>query len=119
LNDASSRVRSSAADALAKIRDPRAGPALYTRLELPEPSPDTARMILAALGAVGYGPAVPRLLRSLGSNDASERATAAWSLGALFAAEALPDLQVALQAETDGHARERMREAIRVLRATY
>src|ERR1044071_2018146 len=64
LEDESAKVRSSAADALAKIGDTRAGAPIYARVALPEPDPGARRMFVAALGAVGYRPATPLLTDS-------------------------------------------------------
>jgi HEAT repeat protein len=116
LADPSTRVRSSAADALAKIGDPRAGDALLARFELPDPDLGVRRMLLAALGAVGHRPAIPRLIQWLSNPDPDQRGSAAWSLGALLADEALPALEAALAVETEWYPTDRMREAVRAIR---
>lgn len=112
LDDPSAGVRSSAADALAAIGDGRAGPALLAKMEAPEPDEGVLRMIVAALGAVRYCGAIPRLIPLLMSSDPSMRGSAAWSLGAMHAEEALPKLHDAARIERVGYAAERLREAI-------
>jgi HEAT repeat protein len=112
LEDESSRVRSAAADALAKIGDVRAGPALLRRFEMPDPSIGVRRMLLIAVGAVGYRDAIPTLITWLQNPDPDQRGSAAWSLGALVAPEALAPLEAALKAERIRYPRDRMREAI-------
>ena len=115
LADDSARVRSSAADALAKIGDPRAGAALLRSAALPDPDAGARRMQVAALGAVGHQPAVPLLTALLGDADPSLRGSAAWSLGALRAASAEPALRQALQVELAPYPAERMRAALAAL----
>ena len=115
LDDPSSSVRSSAADALAKIGDGRAGPALMARFELPEPAITVRRMLLAALGAVGYRPAIPTLIQWLGNPDPSQRGSAAWSLGNMRAIEAIPALEEAFHRERQKYPRERILEALRLI----
>lgn len=116
LADDDARVRSAAADALAKIGDEQAGPALLARFDLPDPDLGVRRMLLAALGAVRYRPAIPTLITWLGNPDPSQRGSAAWSLGALAAAEALAPLEEALKRERISYPAERMREAIAAIR---
>lgn len=116
LDDESARVRSAAADALAKVRDPAAGPSLLVRFELPDPDLGVRRMLLAALGAVGHRPAIPLLIRWLGNPDPSQRGAAAWSLGAMRAREALAALEAALASERLPYPKERMTEAVRAIR---
>lgn len=115
LDDPSSGVRSSAADALAKLADPRAGDALHARALVPDPHPGTQRMIVVALGAVGHRPAIPFLTDLLASSDPSMRGSAAWSLGALHAHAARPALEAALARETAPYPRERLVAALATL----
>ena len=117
LEDESARVRSSAADALAKIGDPAAGGALMARFELPDPDLGVRRMLIAALGAVGHREAIPLLIRWLGNPDPSQRGAAAWSLAAMRAEEALTALEEALHVERVAYPKERITAAIRALRA--
>ena len=118
LDHESSKVRSAAADALAKIGDPRAGEALLRRLQLPDPNIGVRRMLLAALGAVNCHEAIPLLTQFLQNPDPSQRGSAAWSLGAMRAAEALPALEHALHYERSWYPKERMTEAIKAIRGT-
>jgi HEAT repeat protein len=115
--DPSARVRSSAADALAKIGDRRAGPALLARLELPEPEDGVRRMVVAALGAVRYSEAIPHLIPLIASPDPSMRGSAAWSLGNLRARDALPALRDAARLEKEAYPAQRLREAIAAIEA--
>lgn len=116
LEHESSKVRSAAADALAKIGDPSAGKALLARLELPDPNIGVRRMLLAALGAVKCREAIPLLIEYLQNPDPSQRGSASWSLGIMHVNEALPALQDALQYERSQYPKERMIEAIRAIR---
>lgn len=112
LDDPSADVRSSAADALAKIHNPSAGGALMRRFVKQEEDLGVRQMLAAALGAVNYRPAIPVLIAALNDSDGSLRGCAAWSLGALKATEAVEPLQKALKHETHSYAKTRMREAL-------
>lgn len=112
LEDESAKVRSSAADALAKIGDARAGAPIYARAVLPESDPGTRRMLVAALGAVGHQPAIPLLTELLHATDPSLRGNAAWSLGALRATGATSALREALVRERSAFAADRIRSAL-------
>ena len=118
LQNPSATVRSSAADALAKIGDPKAGAALYEQF-ISEESIGAQHMLAAALGAVGYEPAIPVLIQALKHPNEVLRGCAAWSLGALDAKEALEPLQeaLALEMDTDSYAEEQMRDALRKITA--
>lgn len=118
LQDESAKVRSAAADALAKLRDQRAGAPLLARVLLPEPDGGAHRMMVAALGAVGHRPAVPVLIELLQSAHPSMRGSAAWSLGALRAPSAALPLRLALERELASYPAERMREALRAITAS-
>lgn len=117
LADTEVHVRSSAADALGKIGDPRAGEALYHRFTEEETDQGVRTMLAAALGAVGYQPAIPTLIEAL-SYDGPEalRGTAAWALGVLRARAALPALEEAVQREHQAYSKERMVIAIGQIR---
>lgn len=108
----SAGVRSSAADALAKVGAEQAGAMLLERFSGAETEGSVVRMLATALGAVGYRPAIPQLVNALKSPDASLRGSAAWSLGALQAREAKEPLRLALEAEDNSYARARMKEAV-------
>lgn len=112
LDDSKPAVRSAAADALAKLADHRAGPALLARATLPEPDLGVLCMLTAALGAVGYVEAAPVLIDWLRAPDPSLRGSAAWSLGALGASDAVPALTAALHVEPAPYPAERMRAAL-------
>ncbi|MFO0653370.1 MAG: HEAT repeat domain-containing protein [Polyangiales bacterium] len=117
LDDEAPGVRAAAADALAKLADERAGPALLARARMPESHLGTLAMIVAALGAVGHAPAVPLLVTFLRCDEPSLRGSAAWALGALRAIAALPDLRAALARERWPYPAERIRAAIAALGA--
>jgi HEAT repeat protein len=78
LDDLDPSVRSSAADALAKIRDPAAGPALQRQFKYEVSSP-VRSMLAAALGAVGHAPSIPLLIKSLSAPWDAVRGARAWS----------------------------------------
>ena len=73
----SAELRSSAADALAKIGDPSAGGALATWFAR-EAVPGRRAMLAAALGAVGHRASVPALIQALQDESPSVRGSAAW-----------------------------------------
>lgn len=112
LDDPSPWVRSSAADALAKIHHPSAGGALMRCFLKQEEDMAVRQMLAAALGAVSYRPAIPVLIDALTDSDGSLRGSAAWSLGALRATEAVGTLRQALKNETNSYATTRMKEAL-------
>lgn len=111
------KIRSAAADSLAKIGDPISGSALLHRLKLPEPNLKVQGMLLAALGAVHCRAAIPLLTTYLDSPEPGQRGSAAWSLGHLQARESLPQLEAALLNERIGYPRERITEAIAKIKA--
>lgn len=104
-------VRYEAADALATIHEPATGPALFTHLTAERETSVQARLVLA-IGAVGYRSTIPYLIWALSASDASIRASAAWSLGALKASEAGDALEKAHANETDAYARKQMMDAL-------
>lgn len=116
LDDPSPGVRSSAADALAKIGSPRAGEALLRRFSGEETEDEVRRMIALALGAVGYQPAIPKLIEALADPDSSLRGSVAWSLGALRANEAIDVLQQVLASETNPYAVARIQESLEAIK---
>lgn len=116
LDSESVNLRSTAADSLAKIGDPKAGPALLEHY-LNETALPVKRMYAIALGAVNSHEAIPFLLRDLTSHDASLRGSIAWSLGRVGDTKVAARLQQALLQEPAGYARERIQEAVRLLSA--
>ena len=105
-------VRYEAADALAKIHQPATGPVLAQHLSS-ESDVHVQAMLLLAIGAVGYSPAIPRLIDTLSASDAGLRGSAAWSLGALRAWEACDALEHALKSETEAYPKEQIEHALR------
>lgn len=111
LTHTDAEVRYEAADALAKIRQPATGPVLTQHLSS-ESDVHVQAMLLLAIGAVGYRPAIPRLIDTLSAPEAQVRGSAAWSLGALRAWEACAALENALKYETEVFTRERIEHAL-------
>ena len=114
LRDPSDGVRSAAADALAKIGKASAGPALFEALQTEEED-GTRQIMILALGAVGFAPAIPTLIGLLEDPAAKVRGCAAWSLGALRAKQAAQWIQQSAERETSSFAQDYMREALRAL----
>jgi hypothetical protein len=112
LGDPRPRVRYAVVDALRRCSDAVVGPALFTRYQLPEPDTDTRRLLIRALGEVGYAPAIPTLIRLLHDPDARQREAAAWALGELKAKAALPAMVKAYELERDRGAHESMQIAL-------
>jgi HEAT repeat protein len=111
LKNGSPHVRASAADALAKIGDSKAGAALYDEF-ISEEVIGVQHMLALALGAVCYGPAIPLLVQALQHADEVLRGCAAWSLGTLRSKEAKEPLQQALAMETHSYAKRQMKVAL-------
>jgi HEAT repeat protein len=114
LDDSSTGVRASAADALGKIGDPRAGGPLMRQFEAENALP-VRRTLACVLGAVGYQPAIPHLIQCLENPDASLRGCAAWALGILRASEAVDSLQAALVHESEAWPESRIQEALQLI----
>ena len=111
LDNEDSDIRSVTADALAAIKSPEAGAPLLWQYKV-ETERGPRNMIAVALGAVGHTAAIPVLIEALKCPDPGLRGSAAWSLGALGAVEALDDLQQALSKETAWYPTERLTEAL-------
>src|SRR6266699_3038998 len=101
LHDPNQSVRNSAADALGKIADPAAGPALLEQYHKEKEGSPVRHMLASALGASQYTPAIPTLIQALSSSDATLRRAATWGLRSLQAQEAKESLQKARTSETD------------------
>jgi HEAT repeat protein len=111
-------MRYSAADALGKIGDPQVGEALFTRFTGGETDPGVRQMLAAALGGVGYRPAIPALIATLhtpGSETTMLRRMATEALRTLKAVEALPALEQAWAQERNAYTKDRMLLAIGVI----
>ncbi len=111
LQDKSSKVRSSAAEALAKIKNPKTGEPLMKRL-VEEEDVGVRHMVVLALGSIGYRAAIPIMIRLLSDDDATTRGCAAWSLGELRAYEARDAMVKSLIREIDPYARGRLVESL-------
>lgn len=116
LDSESVNLRSIAADSLAKIGDPKAGPALLKHY-VNETALPVKRMYAIALGAVNNYEAIPFLLKDLTGQDASLRGSIAWSLGRVGDRAVAARLEQALLHEPAGYARDRIQEAVTLLRS--
>jgi len=110
----SSDVRNSVADNLAKIKEPDSGEYLIQQYT-DEPEDSVKRMIIVALGAVKYYPAIPICMKELSNKNPGMRGGAAWSLGALNATKAIELLQKTLSTEENLYAKARMQEALDII----
>jgi HEAT repeat protein len=119
LNDPDPDIRDSAADTLGAIGDPRAGEALFRRFSLEETDQTLRPMLAAALGGVGYRPAIPMLMETLFITDAPKakvlRQMASEALRSLKAVEALPVLKQAITQESNDYVRYRMQVAVEAI----
>jgi len=107
----SDHLKDLAAEALGKIESPKAGEELLRNF-----LKEKRTWYAIALGAIGYRPAIPYLIDALTSSSGMVRGGAAWSLGELRANEALEPLQQTLLIETENYARDRMKEAINLIK---
>ncbi len=110
LRDPDPGVRNAAAEALGKIGDSRAGPALLERF-VAEPDLGMRRQLAASVGSVGYRPAIAALIQALQDPDEGLNATAAWGLGILGAPEAADALRQALARATSPSTATRVAQA--------
>jgi len=115
LQSASPGVRASAAEALGKIGDARAGATLMERFDRLEKDTGVRHMLATAVGACGYRAAIPLLIEALNDPDPVLRGCAAWGLGALGAESAEDALRNALRHEEDGFAKGRMQTALEAI----
>ena len=95
LEDVNESVRWSAAEALGRLGDGQAVPALMARLEDEDES--DRRSAAEALGWLGDGQAVPALMARLEDEDESDRRSAAEALGWLGDGQAVPALMARLE----------------------
>ena len=114
LKDASPNVRSAAADALASVGDPQAGPALLEQYQTEEDR-DVRVMLAVALGAVHYRPAIPDLIQALDDPYDTLQMEAAWSLGELKVTEAREGMQRVLARQADDYSKKLVQDAIEKL----
>jgi len=114
LKDTSPYVRSAAADALAAVGDPQAGPALLERYRTEEDR-DVRVMIAVALGAVHHQPAIPDLIQALDDPYDTLQMEAAWSLGELKATEARAGMQRVLARQKDDYSKKLVQDALEKL----
>jgi HEAT repeat protein len=113
LHDDNVSLRAEAADALAKIKSARTGPAIFDRFVNGETAGGVRQLLAVALGAVRYQPALPLLIRELDSPDKMMRGCAAWSVGCLGDATLVPLMREYFVRETEPYPKERMRQAIK------
>jgi HEAT repeat protein len=118
LYQSSPSLRCSAADALGKIGDTEAGPALLERFSQEEQGSPVRHLLASALGAVNYRQAIPTLTNALRDPDPVLRGSIAWSLGIMCAIEAEDALRLAIIGESEppgSYTRERMEESLDAL----
>ena len=116
LKDSSPGVRSEAADALAAIGDPQAGPVLLESYRNEEDR-DVRVMLAVALGAVHYAPAIPDLIQALDDPYDTLQIEAAWSLGELKAISGKEGMQRVLLGQTSDYYKQFVQDAINKLGA--
>jgi HEAT repeat protein len=104
-------LKDTAAEALGKIKSPKAGEELLRHF-----LKEKRTWYAIALGAIGYRPAIPYLIDALASSSGMVRGGAAWSLGEFRAKEALDALETALAKETDSYGQARMTDAIETIK---
>lgn len=114
LKDSSPGVRSEAADALAAIGNPEAGPALLESYKAEEDR-DVRVMLAVALGAVHYAPAIPDLTQALDDPYDTLQVEAAWSLGELRAKSGKEGMQRVLLRQTSDYSKKLVQDAINKL----
>jgi HEAT repeat protein len=115
LHDPNQSVRNSAADALGKIADPAAGPALLEQYHKEKEGSPVRHMLASALGAPQYTPAIPTLIQALSSSDDMLRRAATWGLSQFKTQEAKKALQQALATAIDPSTIEIMKETLQKL----
>ncbi|MEO8972148.1 MAG: HEAT repeat domain-containing protein [Ktedonobacteraceae bacterium] len=111
LKDSSPGIRSEAADALAAIGSPQAGPALLEGYRAEEDR-DVRVMLAIALGAVHFAPAIPDLIQALDDPYDTLQVEAAWSLGELKAINGKEGMQRVLSRQTSDYSKKLVQDAI-------
>jgi HEAT repeat protein len=128
VSDRSYRVRVEAADSIAKVANAvrkrfghhgfshmssdMVGPVLLKRLVAERTHQHRNVLLPAALGAVGYRPAIPALITALEDSNSNLRSFTAWALSILQANEAVEPLRRALAVESDRHTSRMMQRAL-------
>ena len=108
-------VRQRSVVALGMIGDPRAVPALQSRLD--DPSAPVAMSAIEALGRLGHDASAEQIARLLSSSDASVRQTAAQVLGVLGVPGSQPALRRLLESEKEPFVRDAAVESLRRIEA--
>lgn len=111
LQSKNSKIRASSAEALGSLGVTSAGPALMEALSK-ETDPKVIHLLAPALGACGYEPAIPTLLRYLKSKDLVLVEQAVWALGELHAQEARANLEDLLNETSDSWRAALIQEAL-------
>lgn len=111
LADPNPGLRGSAADALGKIGDIRAGPALLRQYQV-EPDLGLKELLLAGFGGVGFQEAAAVLIAALLSGTPGMQRVAAWSIGKLRLEEARGALVEVLDREIDDYTASRVQDAL-------
>src|SRR6266566_4859520 len=115
LHDPDPEVRDQAAEALERIGDPEAGPALLEQYHKEKSDSGVREVLASALGQSHYEPAIPTLIEALSSSDDGLRHGAARGLSQFKTQEAIKALQQALATAIDPPTIKIMKETLQKL----
>src|SRR5712692_6495147 len=115
LHDPDPEVRDQAAEALERIGDPEAGPALLEQYHKEKSDSGVREVLASALGQSHYEPAIPTLIEALSSSDEGLRHGAARGLSQFKTQEAIKALQQALATAIDPPIIKIMKETLQEL----
>src|SRR5260370_41492550 len=115
LHDSDPEVQDQAAEALERIGDPEAGPALLEQYHKEKSDSGLREVLASALGQSHYTPAIPRPLEALSSSDDGLRHGAARGLSQFKTQEAKEALQQALATAIDPPTIKIMKETLQKL----
>ncbi len=115
LHDPDPEVRDQAAEALERIGDPEAGPALLEQYHKEKSDSGVREVLASALGQSHYEPAIPTLIEALSSSDEGLRHGAARGLSQFKTQEAKKALQQAMATAIDPPTIKIMKETLQKL----
>jgi len=115
LHDSDPEVQDQAAEALERIGDPEAGPALLEQYHKEKSDSGLREVLASALGQSLYEPAIPTLIEALSSSDDGLRHGAARGLSQFKTQEAKKALQQALATAIDPPTIKIMKETLQKL----
>ena len=115
LHDSDPEVQDQAAEALERIGDPEAGPALLEQYHKEKSDSGLREVLASALGQSHYEPAIPTLIEALSSSDDGLRHGAARGLSQFKTQEAKEALQQALATAIDPPTIKIMKETLQKL----